>query len=434
MAIKTNRLYGFETRQLHIGQEQADPTTKARAVPIYQTTSYVFDNTDHAQALFDLNAEGYTYTRIMNPTNDVLEKRIASLEGGTEALAVSSGAAATFYAIFNIAKAGDHIVSASTVYGGTYNLFSTFFQQYGIEVTFVNSDYPEEFEAAIKPNTKAVFIESLGNPHSNVTDISTVAEIAHKHKIPLIVDNTFASPYLLRPIEFGADVVIHSATKFIGGHGTSIGGLIVDSGKFDWEASGKFPGLTEPNKSYHGITFTKHFGNDTAYVVKIRTTLLRDTGASIAPLNSFLLLQGLETLSLRLERHVENTKKVLSFLEKHPRVKKLNHPSVQTGKSAELYNKYFPKGGGSIFTFDLDGDLAQTKKFIDALEIFSLLANVADSKSLVIHPFTTTHSQMSVEDLHSVLINESTVRLSIGTETADDLIYDLNQAFDFLNE
>jgi len=432
MAIKSNRSFGFETRQLHVGQEQADPTTKSRAVPIYQTTSFVFDDTDHAQALFDLNAEGYTYTRIMNPTSDVLEKRIASLEGGAAALAVSSGAAATFYAIFNIAQAGDHIVSASTVYGGTYNLFSTFLPQYGIEITFVNSDYPEEFDAAIKPNTKAVFIESLGNPHSNVTDISKVAEIAHKHKIPLIVDNTFASPYLLRPIEFGADVVIHSATKFIGGHGTSIGGLIVDSGKFDWEASGKFSGLTEPNQSYHGITFTKHFGNDTAYVTKIRTTLLRDTGASLAPLNAFLLLQGLETLSLRLERHVENTKKIVFYLANHPKVKKLNHPSVQSGKSADLYEKYFPKGGGAIFTFDLNGDLAQTKKFIDALEVFSLLANVADSKSLVIHPFTTTHSQMSVEDLHSVGINESTVRLSIGTETAEDLIYDLEQAFNAL--
>jgi len=432
MAIKSNRTFSFETRQLHVGQEQADPTTKSRAVPIYQTSSYVFDDTDHAQALFDLNAEGYTYTRIMNPTSDVLEKRIASLEGGTAALAVASGAAATFYSIFNIAQAGDHIVSASTVYGGTYNLFSTFLPQYGIEITFVNSDYPEEFEAAIKPNTKAVFIESLGNPHSNVTDIAKVAEIAHKHKIPLIVDNTFASPYLLRPIEFGADVVIHSATKFIGGHGTSIGGLIVDSGKFDWEASGKFPGLTEPNQSYHGISFTKHFGNDTAYVTKIRTTLLRDTGASLAPLNAFLLLQGLETLSLRLERHVENTKKIITYLANHPKVKKLNHPAVQTGKQAEVYATYFPKGGGTIFTFDIDGDLAQTKKFIDSLEVFSLLANVADSKSLVIHPFTTTHSQMSVEDLHSVGINETTVRLSIGTETADDLIYDLEQAFNAL--
>jgi len=429
MSLSNNRIFGFETRQLHVGQEQADPTTKARAVPIYQTTSYVFDNTDHAQALFDLNAEGYTYTRIMNPTNDVLEKRIASLEGGTEALAVASGAAATFYAIFNIAQAGDHIVSASTVYGGTYNLFSTFLQKYGIEVTFVNSDYPEEFEAAIKPNTKAVFIESLGNPHSNVTDISRVAEIAHNHKIPLIVDNTFASPYLLRPIEFGADVVIHSATKFIGGHGTSIGGLIIDSGKFDWEASGKFPGLTEPDKSYHGITFTKHFGNETAYIKKIRTTLLRDTGAAISPFNAFLLLQGLETLSLRLERHVENTKKIVAFLEKHPKVKRINYPALPSSKYASLYTKYFPKGGGSIFTFDLDGNLAQTKKFIDSLEIFSQLANVADSKSLVIHPFTTTHSQMSVEDLHNVGINETTVRLSIGTETANDLIYDLEQAF-----
>lgn len=432
MSIKSNRSFGFETRQLHVGQEQADPTTKSRAVPIYQTSSFVFDDTEHAQALFDLNAEGYTYTRIMNPTNDVLEKRIASLESGTAALAVSSGAAATFYAIFNIAQAGDHIVSASTVYGGTYNLFSTFLPQYGIEITFVNSDNPEEFEIAIKSNTKALFIESLGNPHSNVTDISKVADIAHKHKIPLIVDNTFASPYLLRPIEFGADVVVHSATKFIGGHGTSIGGLIVDSGKFDWEASGKFPGLTEPNQSYHGITFTKHFGNDTAYVTKIRTTLLRDTGASLAPLNAFLLLQGLETLSLRLERHVENTKKIIAYLEKHPKVKKLNHPAVQTGKSAELFTKYFPKGGGTIFTFDLDGDLTQTKKFIDALEIFSLLANVADSKSLVIHPFTTTHSQMSVENLYNVGINETTVRLSIGTETADDLIYDLEHAFNVL--
>lgn len=434
MALKSERTFGFETRQLHVGQEQADPTTKARAVPIYQTTSYVFDNTDQAQALFDLNTEGYTYTRIMNPTSDVLEKRITSLEGGTEALAVASGAAATFYSIFNIAQAGDHIVSANTVYGGTYNLFSTFVENYGIEVTFVNPDNPEEFEGAIKSNTKAVFLETLGNPHSNVIDISKVAEIAHNHKIPLIVDNTFASPYLLRPIEFGADVVIHSATKFIGGHGTSIGGLIIDSGKFDWEESGKFPGLTEPNRSYHGIAFTKHFGNDTAYIKKIRTILLRDTGASISPFNAFLLLQGLETLSLRLERHVENTNKVVAFLEKHPKVKKIDYPGLPSSKYYVLYKKYFSKGGGTIFTFDLDGDLAQTKKFIDALEVFSQLANVADSKSLVIHPFTTTHSQMSVDDLHSVGINETTVRLSIGTETADDLIYDLEQAFKALEE
>lgn len=430
MKQNNERILGFETRQLHIGQEQADPTTKARAVPIYQTSSYVFDNTDHAQSLFDLTGDGYTYTRIMNPTNDVLEKRIASLEGGTEALVVASGAAATFYSVFNIAKAGDHIVSASTVYGGTYNLFHTFMRNYGINVTFVNSDDLGAFEAAIKPNTKAVFIETLGNPNSNLVDIAKVADIAHKQGIPLIADNTFASPYLLRPIEYGADIVIHSATKFIGGHGTSIGGIIVDSGKFDWVKSGKFPELTEPDESYHGITFTDLYGNESAYIKRIRTTLLRDTGASISPFNSFLLLQGLETLSLRLERHVENTNKIIDFLKKHPKVQYLNHPSLDESPYHSLYKVYFPKGGGTIFTFNLDGDLAQTKKFIDSLQIFSLLANVADSKSLVIHPATTTHSQMSEQDRHTVGIYDNTIRLSIGTESIDDLIFDLEQAFD----
>lgn len=429
MAQNSKRILGFETRQLHIGQEQADPTTKARAVPIYQTSSYVFDNTDHAQSLFDLTGDGYTYTRIMNPTNDVLEKRIASLEGGTEALVVASGAAATFYSVFNIAKAGDHIVSAGTVYGGTYNLFHTFMKNYGIEVTFVNSDHLDEFESAIKTNTKAVFIETLGNPNSNLVDIAKLADIAHKHGIPLIVDNTFASPYLLRPIEYGADIVIHSATKFIGGHGTSIGGIIVDSGKFDWVKSGKFPELTEPDESYHGITFTDLYGNESAYIKRIRTTLLRDTGAAISPFNSFLLLQGLETLSLRLERHVENTNKIIDFLKNHPKVQHLNHPSLKTSPYHSLYNQYFPKGGGTIFTFNLDGDLVKTKKFIDSLEIFSLLANVADSKSLVIHPATTTHSQMSEQDRYAVGIYDNTIRLSIGTESIDDLIFDLEQGF-----
>lgn len=432
MSQNNKRTLGFETRQLHIGQEYADPSTGARAVPIYQTSSYVFENTDHAQSLFDLTGEGNTYTRIMNPTNDVLEKRIASLEGGTEALVVASGAAATFYSIFNIAKAGDHIVSASTVYGGTYNLFQVFMKKYGIDVTFVNSDKLDEFEPAIQSNTKAVFIETLGNPNSNLVDIASVADIAHKHHIPLIVDNTFASPYLLRPIEYGADIVIHSATKFIGGHGTSIGGIIVDGGKFDWVQSGKFPDLTEPDNSYHGITFTTLYGNELAYIRRVRTTLLRDTGASISPFNSFLLLQGLETLSLRIERHVENTKKVIDFLRNHPKVQHLNHPSLESSPYRSLYEKYFPNGGGTIFTFNLDGNLAQTKTFIDSLKIFSLLANVADSKSLVLHPATTTHSQMSEEDRHAVRIYNNTIRLSIGTESIDDLIFDLQQSFDIV--
>lgn len=422
------RQLGFETRQLHAGQEQADPLAGARAVPIYQTTSFVFENTQHAADIFAMKADGITYTRTGNPTTGILEKRIANLEGGTEALVVASGAAATFYAIFNIAKAGDHIVSASTVYGGTYNLFNTMLPQYGIEVTFVNSDNLQEFSKAIRPNTKAIFIESLGNPNSNLIDIKRVADIAHQNNIPLIVDNTFASPFLLRPIEYGADIIIHSATKFIGGHGTTIGGVIVDSGKFDWSSSDKFPGLTKPDPSYHGIIFTEKFGNDAAFVMKIRNTLLRDTGAAISPFNSFLLLQGLETLSLRIERHVENTLKIIDFLEEHPKVEKINHPSLPDSPYNKIYKEYFTKGAGSIFTLNIKGDIEDTKRFIDSLKIFSLLVNVADSKSLVAHPATTTHSQMTADQRASIGIYDNTIRLSIGTESASDLIYDLEQA------
>lgn len=428
LQVKENKL-GFETRQLHAGQEIIDPLVGARAVPIYQTTSYVFKDTDHAAAIFAMEADGLTYTRTGNPTTDILEKRIASLEGGTEALVLASGAAATFYAIFNIAKSGDHIVSASTVYGGTYNLFNTLMSQYGVSVTFVNSDNIDEFEKAIQPNTKAVFIETLGNPNSNLVDIVTVADIAHSHQIPLIVDNTFASPYLLRPIEYGADIIIHSATKFIGGHGTTIGGVIVDSGNFDWNSSNKFPGLTQPDASYHGIVFTEKFGNETAFVKKIRNTLLRDTGAVISPFNSFLLLQGLETLSLRVERHIENTLKIVDYLKSHTSVENVNHPSLENSKYKNLYTSYFPNGGGSIFTFNIKGGITETKRFIDSLKIFSLLVNVADSKSLVAHPATTTHSQMTKDERASVGVYDNTIRLSIGTESVKDLIADLDQAF-----
>lgn len=419
--------YHFETLQLHVGQEQPDPATDSRCVPIYQTSSYVFPSAKQAAGRFGLTEEGNIYSRLANPTSDVFEKRIAALEGGIAALATASGSAAINYAITNIAHAGDHIVSAVTVYGGTYNLFAHTLVEYGITTTFVDPDEEDGFEKEIKPNTKAIFIESLGNPNSNIIDIAAVAKVAHKHKIPLIVDNTFATPYLLRPIEYGADVVVHSATKFIGGHGTSIGGVIIDSGKFDWEASGKFPGLTEPNPSYHGVIFTKAVGA-AAYVIKIRVTLMRDTGACLSPFHSFLFLQGLETLSLRVERHVENTLKVVEFLAKHPKVEKVNHPSLKDNPYHDLYTKYFPGGGSSIFTFEIKGGAAEAMEFIDKLELFSLLANVADVKSLVIHPASTTHSQMNEEELLASGIKPNTVRLSIGTEHVEDLIYDLNQA------
>ncbi|WP_313127869.1 O-acetylhomoserine aminocarboxypropyltransferase/cysteine synthase family protein [Anaerocolumna sp.] len=426
MAEKRN--LKFETLQLHAGQEKPDPATDARCVPIYQTSSYVFANSAQAEGRFGLAEGGNIYTRLMNPTSDVFEQRIAALEGGIAALATSSGAAAITYAIQNIAHTGDHIVSANTIYGGTYNLFAHTLTDFGITTTFVNPDVEGSFERAIQPNTKAIFIESLGNPNSSIIDMEAVAEIAHKNGIPLIVDNTFATPYLLRPIEYGADIVVHSATKFIGGHGTSIGGVIIDSGKFDWTASGKFPSLTEPNPSYHGISFTKALGA-AAYIVKIRVTLMRDTGSTISPFNSFLFLQGLETLSLRVERHVENTLKVVEYLSKHPQVEKVNHPSLPDNPYHQLYNRYFPNGGGSIFTFEIKGGAKEAKEFIDKLEIFSLLANVADVKSLVIHPASTTHSQMSEEELLASGIKPNTIRLSIGTEHIDDIIYDLDQAF-----
>jgi len=423
------RNYRFETLQLHAGQETPDPTTGARAVPIYQTTSYVFENCAQAENRFNLSEGGNIYTRIMNPTNDVFEKRIAALEGGVGALALASGAAAVTYAILNIAHSGDHIVSSQAIYGGTYNLFAHTLPEFGITTTFVDSDDVSNFEKAIQSNTKAIFIESLGNPNSNVIDIEKVAEIAHKHKIPLIVDNTFATPYLLRPIEYGADIVVHSATKFIGGHGTTIGGVVIDSGKFDWEASGKFPSLTEPNPSYHGVRFTQAVGA-LAYIIKLRTTLLRDTGSSLSPFHSFLFLQGLETLSLRVERHVYNALKVVEFLSKHPKVEKVNHPALEDNPYHELYKKYFPKGAGSIFTFEIKGDANTAKQFIDKLQIFSLLANVADVKSLVIHPASTTHSQMTAEELLASGIKPNTIRLSIGTEHIDDILEDLAQALE----
>lgn len=419
----------FETKQLHVGQESPDSSTDARCVPIYQTSSYVFANSAQAEARFNLREGGNIYTRLMNPTSDVFEQRIAALEGGVAALATSSGAAAITYAIQNIAHCGDHIVSANTVYGGTYNLFANTLADFGIETTFVDSDDVNNFEQAIKENTKAIFFETLGNPNSNITDIEALAEVAHRHGIPLIADNTFATPYLLRPIEYGADVVVHSATKFIGGHGTSIGGVIIDSGNFDWAQNDKFPSLSQPNPSYHGVVFTEALGN-LAYVVKIRVTLMRDTGATISPFNSFLFLQGLETLSLRVERHVENTIKVVDFLSKHPKVERVNHPSVNGNKYKNLYNRYFPNGAGAIFTIEIKGGADDAKAFIDNLEIFSLLANVADVKSLIIHPASTTHSQMTVEELLKSGIKPSTIRLSIGTEHIDDIIYDLSQAFE----
>lgn len=426
--MSEERKLKFETLQLHVGQENPDPATDARAVPIYQTTSYVFPSADSAAARFGLTETGNIYTRIMNPTSDVFEKRIAALEGGAAALAVASGAAAITYAVQNIAHAGDHIVSAVTLYGGTYNLFAHTFKEFGIEVTFVDPDVSGSFEKAIRANTKAVFIESIGNPNASLIDVAAVADIAHRHKIPLIVDNTFATPYLLRPIEYGADIVVHSATKFIGGHGTSIGGVIIDSGKFDWSGSGKFPYLTEPAPGYHGVRFTEAVGA-LAYIIKARVTLLRDTGAALSPFNAFLFLQGLETLSLRVERHVENTLKIVDYLSRHPKVAHVNHPSLPDSPYKALYDSYFPKGGASIFTFEIKGGVREAKAFIDKLRIFSLLANVADAKSLVIHPAGTTHSQMSEKELLESGIKPSTIRLSIGIEHVDDLIYDLEQAF-----
>lgn len=420
--------YHFETLQLHVGQENADPATDSRAVPIYQTTSYVFHNSEHAQARFNLTDAGNIYGRLTNSTQDVFEKRIAALEGGVAALATASGASALAYTFQALAKAGDHIVSAKTIYGGTYNYLAHTFPAHGVTTTFVDPDDLSNFENAVQDNTKAIFFETLGNPNSNLIDIEGLAEIAHRHNIPLVVDATFTTPYLLRPIEYGVDIVVHSATKFIGGHGTTLGGVIIDSGNFDWTASGKFPQFTEPNASYHGISFFAAAGA-AAFVTYTRAILLRDTGAAISPFNAFLLLQGLETLSLRVERHVENTKKVLDYLSKHPLVEKINHPSLDD-KYKELYNKYFPNGAGSIFTFDIKGGEAEAKKFIDNLKIFSLLANVADVKSLVIHPKTTTHSQLSPEEFEEQNIHDNTIRLSIGTEHADDIIYDLNQAFE----
>lgn len=425
---RDQRNFKFETLQLHVGQEQADPTTDARAVPIYQTSSYVFRNCDHAAARFGLSDAGNIYGRLTNPTEDVFEKRIAALEGGVAALAVASGAAAVTYTILNLAQNGDNIVSAKNIYGGSFNLFEHTLPQYGIETNFVDIFNEEEVESAINEKTKALYIETLGNPNSDVVDIESVAKIAHKHKIPLVVDNTFATPYLVRPIEYGADIVVHSATKFIGGHGTSIGGVIVDGGKFDWEASGKFDSLTKPNPSYHGISFTKACG-PAAFVTKVRAILLRDTGATVSPFNAFLFLQGLETLSLRVERHTYNALKVVEYLNNHPQVESVSHPSVSTDpKQQELYKKYFPNGGGSIFTFDIKGDAQKAKDFIDNQELFSLLANVADVKSLVIHP-TTTHSQCTEEELLDQGIRPNTIRLSIGCENIDDIIQDLDEAF-----
>lgn len=426
---RDKRNFKFETLQLHVGQEQADPTTDARAVPIYQTSSYVFRNCDHAAARFGLSDAGNIYGRLTNPTEDVFEKRIAALEGGVAALAVASGAAAVTYTILNLAQNGDNIVSAKNIYGGSFNLFEHTLPQYGIDTNFVDIFNEEQVESAINEKTKALYIETLGNPNSDVVDIESVAKIAHKHKIPLVVDNTFATPYLVRPIEYGADIVVHSATKFIGGHGTSIGGVIVDGGNFDWEASGKFDSLTKPNPSYHGISFTQACGA-AALVTKVRAILLRDTGATVSPFNAFLFLQGLETLSLRVERHSYNVLKVVEYLNNHPQVESVSHPSVSTDpKQQELYKKYFPNGGGSIFTFDIKGDAQKAKDFIDNLELFSLLANVADVKSLVIHPATTTHSQCTEEELLDQGIRPNTIRLSIGCENIDDIIQDLDEAF-----
>ncbi len=423
-----NNKYHFETLQLHVGQENPDPATDARAVPIYQTTSYVFRDSDHAQARFNLSDAGNIYGRLTNSTQDVLEKRIAALEGGVAALATASGAAALAYTFQALATAGDHIVASETIYGGTYNYLAHTFPLSGVTTTFVDPDDLSNFEKAIQPNTKAIFFETLGNPNSNLVDIETLAKIAHSHNIPLVVDSTFATPYLLRPIEYGADIVVHSATKFIGGHGTTLGGVIIDGGTFDWKASGKFGNIADPNPSYHGVSFVDAVG-PAAFVTYIRAILLRDTGATISPFNAFLLLQGLETLSLRVERHVENTKKVLQYLSNHPKVEKVNHPSLDS-RYKDLYNKYFPNGAGSIFTFEIKGGETEAKRFIDRLEIFSILANVADVKSLVIHPATTTHSQLSAQELEKQNIKPNTIRLSIGTEHIDDILSDLEQAFE----
>lgn len=420
--------YKFETLQLHVGQEQADPTTDSRAVPIYQTTSYVFHNSKHAADRFGLADAGNIYGRLTNSTQDVFEKRIAALEGGVAALAVASGAAAITYTIEALAQAGEHIVAQKTIYGGTYNLLSHTLKQFGVETTFVNAHDLKEVEGAIKPNTKAVYLETLGNPNSDIPDIDAIAQIAHKHGIPVVIDNTFGTPFLIRPIERGADIVVHSATKFIGGHGTTLGGVIVDSGKFDWKKSGKYAPIAAPNPSYHGVSFADAVG-PAAFVTYIRAILLRDQGASISPFNAFLLLQGTETLSLRLERHAENTKKVVEYLSKHPKVQKVNHPSLADHPDHALYQKYFPNGGGSIFTFEIKGGKDAAWKFIDNLKIFSLLANVADVKSLVIHPATTTHSQLSDAELADQGITQSTIRLSIGTEHIDDIIADLENGF-----
>ncbi len=426
--MSNNKLH-FETLQLHVGQEQADPATDSRAVPIYQTTSYVFHNSQHAADRFGLRDPGNIYGRLTNSTQGVLEERIAALEGGVAALAVASGAAAVTYAVENITRAGDHIVAANNIYGGSYNLLAHTLTAAGVETTFVDPGDLQNFERAIRDNTKAVFIETFGNPNSSLIDIDAVAAIAHSHKIPLIIDNTFGTPYLIRPIEHGADIVVHSATKFLGGHGTTLGGVIIDSGNFDWKASGKFPQLTEPDASYHGIVFADAVGA-AAYVTRIRAILLRDKGATLSPFNAFLLLQGVETLSLRIERHVENALKVVDFLSKHPKVAKVNHPSLPSHPDHALYQRYFPNGAGSIFTFEIKGGRKEAYTLIDSLQIFSLLANVADVKSLVIHPATTTHSQLSEEELNEQGIYQSTIRLSIGTEHIDDIIADLSQALD----
>lgn len=426
---RKDRKLKFETLQLHVGQESPDPVTDARAVPIYQTSSYVFKNCDHAAARFGLSDAGNIYGRLTNPTEDVFEQRMAALEGGVAALAVASGAAALAYTFQNLAQNGDHIVAANNIYGGTYNYLAHTFPEYGVTTTFVDPADKEAIENAIKENTKAVFIETLGNPNSDVVDIEAISKIAHDHKIPLVIDNTFGTPYLIRPIEHGADIVVHSATKFIGGHGTTIGGVIVDGGKFDWEASGKFQSLVDPNPSYHGVSFTKAVG-PAAFVTKIRAILLRDAGATLSPFHAFLFLQGLETLSLRVERHVENALKVVEYLNNHPQVEKVHHPSITDDPEQQrLYKKYFPNGAGSIFTFEIKGDAQKAKDFIDNLELFSLLANVADVKSLVIHPASTTHSQLNEEELLGQGIKPNTIRLSIGTEHIDDIIQDLEEAF-----
>ena len=425
--------YKFETKQLHVGQENPDPATDARAVPIYATTSYVFHNSAHAAARFGLSDAGNIYGRLTNSTQDIFEKRIASLEGGVAALALASGAAAITYALQALAQNGGHIVAQKTIYGGSYNLLAHTLPNFGITATFVNIHDLKEVESAIKDNTRAIYIETLGNPNSDIPDIDALAELAHKHGLPLVVDNTFGTPYLIRPIEHGADIVVHSATKFIGGHGTTLGGVIVDSGKFDWDASGNYPAISSPNPSYHGVSFTKAVG-PAAFVTYVRAILLRDTGATISPFAAFLLLQGVETLSLRLERHAENTKKVVEFLKNHPQVEKVNHPSLPEHPDNTLYQKYFPNGGGSIFTFEIKGGQEEAHKFIDNLKIFSLLANVADAKSLVIHPATTTHSQLTEEELADQGIKPNTIRLSIGTEHIDDIIADLQNGFKVIKE